>query len=390
MSAPAAAGLNQRVSMTGTHSKSSACAATEPPNAGTVAAGSGPLQIDLSAVITALRGDSPQILVVNRRFGGGVHPATGATQAGVTSLAVTGAGMASGPKERLPYGPFTPQDHRTLEIGLREWVRAQTGLTLGYVEQLYTFADRGRHTEPGDTSPHVVSIGYVSLVRIEETGGIPGGRWLDWYHFLPWEDWRDGRPPIIDDTILPRLQAWARDAGTSRTGGQRERALTPSERLKICFAGDGGRWDDEKVLERYELLYEAGLVAEAVADGRTGSTGLPEGQTLGQSLAYDHRRIMATAISRLRAKLKYRPVIFEVMPPEFTLFELQKAVEAFLGSGVHKQNFRRLVENAGLVEATGGIKSATGGRPARLYRFRRTVLMERPSPGVRVHSFVTS
>ena len=53
---------------------------------------------------------------------------------------------------------------------------------------------------------------------------------------------------------------------------------------------------------------------------------------------------------------------------------------------VHKQNFRRLVESAGLVEVTGEVRSKTGGRPAKLFRFRREVLMERPAPGFRVHA----
>ena len=93
---------------------------------------------------------------------------------------------------------------------------------------------------------------------------------------------------------------------------------------------------------------------------------------------------MATAIGRVRAKIKYRPVIFELMPDDFTLFELQRTVEAILGPHLHKQNFRRLVEGAGLVETTGEVKMRTGGRPAKLYRFRREVLLERPAPGVRV------
>ena len=55
-------------------------------------------------------------------------------------------------------------------------------------------------------------------------------------------------------------------------------------------------------------------------------------------------------MGRLRGKLKYRPVVFELMPPEFTLLELQKTVEAISGTLLHKQNFRRLVEQGGLVE----------------------------------------
>jgi hypothetical protein len=140
------------------------------------------------------------------------------------------------------------------------------------------------------------------------------------------------------------------------------------------------------VLERYELLYEAGLVSEARRDGRE----VPEDSDaalstrLGLPMRYDHRRILATAIGRIRAKIKWRPVVFELMPDEFTLFELQRTVEAILGPHLHKQNFRRLVETAGLVEPTGIVRTNTGGRPAKLFRFRRDVLLERPSPGVRV------
>jgi hypothetical protein len=101
-------------------------------------------------------------------------------------------------------------------------------------------------------------------------------------------------------------------------------------------------------------------------------------------MAFDHRRILATALGRLRGKLKYRPVVFELLPPEFTLLDLQKTVESISGTLLHKQNFRRLVEQGGLVEATGNVSTATGGRPARLYRFRREVVVERPALGLRV------
>jgi hypothetical protein len=82
--------------------------------------------------------------------------------------------------------------------------------------------------------------------------------------------------------------------------------------------------------------------------------------------------------------VKHRPVVFELMPDDFTLFELQRTVEALLGPHLHKQNFRRLVESGGLVEPTGAHRLRTGGRPARLNRFRRDVLWERVAPGVRV------
>lgn len=282
--------------------------------------------------------------------------------------------------DALPFGPFDPASHRTLEIGLRSWVREQTNLALGYVEQLYTFGDRGRHSleiePPGE---RIVSVGYLALTRSQETG-LSGAAWRDWYQLFPWEDWREGKPVIIDQLIVPLLRDWASkqaDASSDElTRGKRR------DRMRLCFGVDGVAWDDEKVLERFELLYEAGLVAEAARDGRPNA--LAEDPHLGRPLQFDHRRIMATAMSRLRAKIKYRPVAFEMMAPTFTLFELQRTVEALSGLHVHKQNFRRLVEKAGLVERTGRMSTLTGGRPAEQFRFRREVLNERPAPGLRL------
>jgi hypothetical protein len=99
-------------------------------------------------------------------------------------------------------------------------------------------------------------------------------------------------------------------------------------------------------------------------------------------LALDHRRILASALGRLRGKIRYRPVVFELMPPAFTLFALQRVVEALSGSRLHKQNFRRLVEEGGLVEGTGRLETRTGAA-RRTVPFRREVLRERPAPGVR-------
>jgi hypothetical protein len=76
--------------------------------------------------------------------------------------------------------------------------------------------------------------------------------------------------------------------------------------------------------------------------------------------------------------------VFELMPGEFTLTELQRTVEAISGRHLHKQNFRRLVESAALVEPTGDTSTATGGRPAALFRFRHEVEQVRPAPGLRL------
>jgi hypothetical protein len=312
-----------------------------------------PIEIGLTAAIVAVEEESPRILVAG---GGRVGASLG-----------------------LPSGPFDALKHRTFEIALRTFVAEQTALAVGYAEQLYTFGDRGRHARPGDTGPHVVSVGYLALTRVPEDDRAlkaAGASFAPWYRFFPWEDWRQGRPKILD-TILPTLNAWA------RTTPAREAATVPRRaRLRLAFGGDAA-WDEERVLERYELLYEAGLVEEARRDGRVAALARKKTQPLGEPLRFDHRRILATAIARLRAKMKYRPVVFELMDEEFTLTELQRTVEAIAGRHLHKQNFRRLVEATALVEPTGEQATKTGGRPAARYRFRREVTAERPAAGLR-------
>ncbi len=279
----------------------------------------------------------------------------------------------------LPSGPFDPLAHRTFEIGLRRFVSEQTALEVGYVEQLYTFGDRGRHAQAGDTTPHIVSVGYLALTRVAIARAMKshGARFEPWYRFFPWEDWRDGRPKILDAAILPALNAWAKIAKPA-PGAE----FSPRERIRLSF-GEGAHWDEERVLERYELLYSAGLIEESLRDGREHALARGKPEPLGEPMQFDHRRILATAISRLRAKLKYRPVVFELMQDDFTLTELQRTVEAIAGRHLHKQNFRRLVEGTELVEPTGEVSTQTGGRPAAMYRFRREVLRERPAPGLR-------
>jgi hypothetical protein len=171
---------------------------------------------------------------------------------------------------------------------------------------------------------------------------------------------------VIARLILPRLRRWASDA--SEPAVRRER----TRRIEATFRTDEQGWNEELVLQRYELLYEAGLVREA-ARRRPVVEPLPPGERM----HHDHRRILATGIARLRAKIKYRPIVFELMPPTFTLLQLQRAVEALAGRRLHKQNFRRLIEQQGLIEETGEMLSATGGRPAKLVRFRREVVLER-------------
>lgn len=269
----------------------------------------------------------------------------------------------------LPSGPFQ-FTHRSLQMGLRAWVEAQTGHPLGYVEQLYTFADRGRSGDPD--APHRISISYLGLTREEEGREGADAQWSSWYDYFPWEDHRDGPPAILTKIIAPKLKAWARSA--------EELALqkTRWRRAAITFGLDGREWNEELTLQRYELLYEAALIPESVRE-KGGESAVP-----GRAMTGDHRRILATGIARLRAKIKYRPVVFELMLEEFTLLQLQRSVEALAGRLVHKQNFRRLIEQQELVEETGAMAADTIGRPAKLFRFRQGVLAERDVVGTKL------
>lgn len=317
------------------------------------------LIIGLNAVIVAVTEEVPRILTVTR--------------------------PEHAPAVALPFGPLDPVADRTLERGLRNWVSAQTGLDLGYVEQLYTFGDRNRDPGEREGGPRNLSIAYLTLVREEGVSGGLQARWSDVYRFFPWEDWRAGRPRLLASCVEPGLDRWVEAAGATERRSRRERA-------DISFGLGGASWDGERVLDRYELLYEAGLVVEAARDEAQRRGGLwdperateaaPDGGFLGEAMALDHRRIVATALGRVRGKIKYRPVVFELLPPTFTLLQLQRVVEALAGVRLHKQNFRRLVEKGGLVEGTGRHDPTTGGRPAELFHFRREVLRERPTPGV--------
>lgn len=260
--------------------------------------------------------------------------------------------------ELLPNGLLAPLRH-SLQAGVRMWVAKQTSQPMGYVEQLYTFVDTRRQNEQGLP---VLYVSYLGLVR-EAADSIlhPDAKWQDCYCYFPWEDLRaDGGQR---DAIVSRLRIWANSADTEEV---RQKRL---KRIHLCWGVEPENWSEEYVLQRYEMLYESGLIAEATELQENFDFALT-----GQPMRHDHRRVLATALSRLRAKIKYRPVIFELMPPEFTLLQLQNSVEAISGRLLHKQNFRRQIQQQNLIEPSDTGVSGSKGRPAQLYRFRDDVL----------------
>ncbi len=308
-----------------------------------------------------------------------VHPAS--TQAIAADLIALLVAVTSGDprvltiqdQNALPSGPFELA-HRSLQSGLRAWVERQTGLPLGYVEQLYTFADRDR---TGAADQRIISISYLGLTREQAESSQYEASWRSWYEYFPWEDHRLGIP-TMEKTLRSGLAAWIAAAPDQTTRSHRR------QRAARLFGLEDHLWNEELVLQRYELLYEARLIPEALrGDGATAATAVAA-FVPGDPMILDHRRILATGIARLRAKIKYRPVVFELMPDTFTLLQLQRCVEALAGKLVHKPNFRRLIEQQELVEDTGETSQETGGRPAKLFRFRRAVLAERAIAGTKL------
>lgn len=316
--------------------------------------------VDLTAVILRVRNGEPQVMTIQ------------------TPLS-------------LPSGAFSPNKHRTMELGLRSWVKEQTGQKLDYVEQLYTYGNWHRNSH-NKTSTRNVTVGYYALIPYVKTDLSLPGRWMDLYSFFPWEDFRSGVPKIVPEIIEPNLLKWVSDAESEGERGER------LSRIKLNF-GDFKNWDMSKVLFRYEILYEAGLVAEAHRDWDDWANDadylLPItskqiwdenyrklSSRLGTSMEGDHRRILASTTARVRGKLPYKPIVFKLLPGKFTLLTLQKVYEGLTGMMFHKQNFRRYIKQGKFVIETGEEDTTGRGRPAALYRFRPVVEIERVNVGL--------
>ena len=164
-----------------------------------------PLTVSLDAVIVAVTDDIPRILLVEGEDG----------------------------QPKLPSGRLDPDADDTLTIALRRLVESQTGITVSYVEQLYTFGDRSRSMG----GSRDLAIGYVALTDEETT--TPNAEWWDVYDLFPWEDHRTGVPRLIPEVIAPRLEQWSHDDEAATARG------------RITF-GLGAPWDPIRVLERYE------------------------------------------------------------------------------------------------------------------------------------------
>lgn len=146
---------------------------------------------------------------------------------------------------------------------------------------------------------------------------------------------------LVDAARLPALAADAAHSGVPNFP-------SPSSRLpKLYLATLRVPWTGE----------QGGPVEAQSDDGGT----LP--------LAFDHADILGLVVQRLRGKLNYAPLGFELLPREFTLRQLQTIHETILGRSLNKDSFRRRLLASGLIAPTGKLEEGVGHRPAELYRF---------------------
>ena len=244
------------------------------------------LVVGLNAVVLAVTAHQPRVLTVGAR-----------------ELGEDFFGMDSWhPSQALPFGSFDEKHDRTLELCMRRSVLEKTQGELGYVEQLYTFADQGRDPRERAGGSRVLSVGYLALVREQDLSQAENSGWQDCYAYFPWEDWRGGRPRIMDE-IEAALLDW------SQANAERR------ERVEICFGLGNAGWDAYQVLERYELLYEARLISEYWTD-RGRADDMPPDGGLGEPMAFDHRRIPCDRAGTRSRQAQVSPGGFRIAPAQ--------------------------------------------------------------------------
>lgn len=162
-------------------------------------------------------------------------------------------------------------EHESLDDAARRELREETGLEKLYLEQLYTFGDRGR-----DPRGHVVTVAYYALVKLAD---------------------------------------------------HKVRAATDASSAAWFSVSEASR------------------------------------------LAFDHGKILETALARLKGKVRYQPIGFELLPVKFALSELQHLYEVILETELDKRNFRKKILASELLIELDEIQQDVAHRAARLYKF---------------------
>lgn len=221
-------------------------------------------------------------------------------------------------------GGFVKMNESLEEAAYRE-LKEETGIENVYLEQLYTWGDPNR-----DPRTRVISTSYLSLtdssnLKVRASDDADDARWFT----VTYRVFKEERTMEGDDRTLERFSRL-----TLRDGD-----ITLSAVLRHTFRTDGrlGRWE----------------------------TGIEDSG----GIAFDHARIIAYGIERLRNKVEYTDIAFSLMPRYFTLTELQQVYEVILDRELIKANFRRKI--ADRVQETNRYRKSAGHRPSKLYTYRQ-------------------
>ncbi|WP_410770277.1 NrtR DNA-binding winged helix domain-containing protein [Fontibacillus sp. BL9] len=223
-------------------------------------------------------------------------------------------------KWALP-GGFVRPSETTEQAAARE-LREETGVDDVYLEQLYTFSDIGR-----DPRTWVMSCSYMALINSDKLELKAGDDATEaaWFK-LSYRLLRE-RKELVEDGYVKTLEY----------------------ELKLSSEGE-----------------ELTAVVARTVTARSTSTGTDYAIVSNDGLAFDHAKIIACAIERLRGKVNYTDIALHLMPKLFTLTELQQVYEVILDKELLKAAFRRKV--ADLVAETDHYTENAGHRPSRLYR----------------------
>lgn len=217
----------------------------------------------------------------------------------------------------LPGGFVRPNE--TVGTAARRELEEETGVASGYLEQLYTFSEPGR-----DPRTWVVSCAHMALVdstglRLQAGDDAADTAWFRVSYTSEEEEAADGKQGSFD--TRSRLELTAEDARLNAV------LLVPS-------GGIHAEWAELPILDN-------------------------------SGLAFDHARIIACAMERLRSKAEYSDLVLKLMPERFTLTELQQVYEVILGKPLLKAAFRRKIKD--LVCETGEYRESAGHRPSQLF-----------------------